>query len=170
MHRMTYLLKSNTKWWIYPLTNLFYKARQLKKANIVRTTWTTDGIIFVGPEIGHEPIELYAGHPLQLSKNNSSSHHTEQQHQHKKNTLQCKYIQICTSPATRNEKATAISTHSCELWALAQVTDSSHLRWTFPWCAREFRRCVLPLPLSTALVHNSQSEFLWATKCLAHTP
>lgn len=46
--------------------SLFYKARQLKKANKIHTTWTKDGKVFVRQEFGQEPIELYTGHPLFL--------------------------------------------------------------------------------------------------------
>lgn len=45
-------------------SNLFYKARQLKKNKIVHSTWTKDGKTFVRRTIGDDPIELNIEHPL----------------------------------------------------------------------------------------------------------
>jgi len=45
-------------------SNLFYKARQLKKNKIVHSTWTKDGKTLVRRTIGDDPIELNFEHPL----------------------------------------------------------------------------------------------------------
>ena len=47
-------------------SSLFFKARQLRKANIILSTWTKDGKTFVRKDIGDEPIELSSEHPLLL--------------------------------------------------------------------------------------------------------
>ena len=45
-------------------SNLFYKARQLKRKKIIHSTWTKEGKIYVRQKIEDEPIELNNDHPL----------------------------------------------------------------------------------------------------------
>jgi hypothetical protein len=50
-------------------SNIFYKARQLKKAGIVHTVWTKDGKTYFRKEYGQEALEFYPGHPILQTKN-----------------------------------------------------------------------------------------------------
>ena len=45
-------------------SNLFYKARQLKRKKIIHSTWTKEGKIYVKQKIEDEPIELNNDYPL----------------------------------------------------------------------------------------------------------
>ena len=45
-------------------SNLFYKARQLKKKKIIHSTWTKEGKIYVRQKAEDEPIESNNDHPL----------------------------------------------------------------------------------------------------------
>lgn len=54
-----------------PEARLFYKARQLKKAHKIHTTWTKWGKIYIKRDIFTEPEELKDHHPL-LSSNTST--------------------------------------------------------------------------------------------------
>ena len=44
--------------------SLFYKARQLKKAKFINTTWTKEGRVFAKRGVGQEPFEITDEHPL----------------------------------------------------------------------------------------------------------
>ena len=51
-------------------SRLFYKARQLKKANIIHSTWTKEGQILFRKTYTQDPEELKEGNPLLLTNTN----------------------------------------------------------------------------------------------------
>jgi len=125
--------------------SIFYKARQLKKSNVVVSTWTKDGRTFVRKEIGQEPIEIHNEHPLlkipmPTEQTNQTTHILQPQLK-------------ATSPEFHPNSTSTISSPSLSS-SSAEIKDSSDP----PHLSPQITKSSEPLEQATSLPPTSEKD------------